>query len=232
MSKPRQQVLPLGAMLSPTLDNFVVGRNSELLASLAGVLTPALRQTCIWLQGPPGSGRTHLLQAVCNAATAAGQEALYVHDHTLLTADEWHRAANAIRVLALDDVAAWVGKVDVETRVMAIYQRMLTEGGVLLFSAEQPARGLQFALPDLASRLHSALHYEVHPLDDAGKAQVLKQQAEHFGYHLDDAVIHYWLLRGPRDLPVLLADLVRLDRASLAQHNPITIPLLKKELGY
>ena len=61
---------------------------------------------------------------------------------------------------------------------------------------------------------------------------MLRLRAEQRGYDLNEAVLDYWLRRGPRSLNVLLDDLQRLDQATLERQRLLTIPLLKEILGY
>ena len=75
-------------------------------------------------------------------------------------------------------------------------------------------------------------HFQIQPLADMEKKQLLEQRADARGYDLSQSVLDYWLARGPRDLGALLRDLDTLDAASLAQKQLVTIPLLKEVLGY
>ena len=50
-------------------------------------------------------------------------------------------------------------------------------------------------------------HFALVPLNDADKAQVLTARAQAKGYELTEAVLDYWLRRGPRDLATRVADL-------------------------
>jgi DnaA family protein len=75
-------------------------------------------------------------------------------------------------------------------------------------------------------------HFALLPLNDQGKAQVLSERASAKGYELTEAVLDYWLRRGPRDLATLVSDLQRLDQATLVQQRLLTVPLLKQVLGY
>ena len=89
-----------------------------------------------------------------------------------------------------------------------------------------------FCFADLASRLGSLQHFALQPLNDADKARLLQRRAEARGYDLSQAVLDYWLARGPRDVQSLLTDLDTLDRVSLLERRRVTIPLLKQALGY
>jgi DnaA family protein len=59
----RQLALPLQPPPAPTLDNFVPGRNIELLARLRELRAGRAPEAVLYLWGSPGCGRSHLLRA-------------------------------------------------------------------------------------------------------------------------------------------------------------------------
>jgi DnaA family protein len=74
----KQLALEITPPPDPTLENFVPGDNSELLARLQSLAGGQLGESIVYLWGEPGSGRSHLL-AACAAAgiqTADDVEAL------------------------------------------------------------------------------------------------------------------------------------------------------------
>ncbi len=226
---PRQFVLDIERPHEQLLENFVPGNNRELVHALTAA-QPGFRG--YWVFGPAGSGRSHLLRGCCLAAPESASYigcADYGSDLQSLEAALAH-AAEFGRVVAIDDVGASRGAH--EELLMQIYQRVQAEGGLLLVAHTHPAATLDFNLADLASRMASLEHYQIQALNDADKAQLLKQRAQNRGYTLSDAVLDYWLARGPRDLGALLTDLDTLDKASLTHQRLVTVPLLKEALGY
>ena len=75
MSRPRQYTLAIDLPLEQRLDNFVPGRNAELLAVLTA--QNASFQG-VWLFGGHGSGRSHLLKGACLQAQERGEQAVYI----------------------------------------------------------------------------------------------------------------------------------------------------------
>lgn len=83
---------------------------------------------------------------------------------------------------------------------------------------------------DLRSRLGWGLVYQVKPLSDAEKAVFLHAEAARRGLRLADEVVSYLLTHVRRDMPSLGAILEQLDRASLEQRRPVTLPLVREAL--
>jgi DnaA family protein len=234
MVTPRQYTLAIDHPHRQTLDTFVAGDNTELLQALR---QPGGGFSGYWVFGDLGSGRSHLLRGCALAAQQDDVTVNYVacedfaHHRQGLEA-ALHHAGQYGQLVAIDDVGAVVGDVELEALLLGVYQRLHAEQGRLLITHSRAAQGLAFATPDLASRMRSLQHFQIVPLSDDDKMRLLRGRAAHRGYELSQQVLDYWLARGPRDLGALLIDLETLDGASLARHKKVTIPLLKQVLGY
>ena len=67
-----QLLLGIAPEWVPTLDNFVAGRNVELLSALGQALSARQGERGLYLWGEAGSGKSHLLQAAVGNARAVG----------------------------------------------------------------------------------------------------------------------------------------------------------------
>ena len=114
----------------------------------------------VYLWGPTGTGKTHLLQAAVRAVGEAGTRAMYVPLAELVDADPLILdGLDRVDTVALDDVGVCAGRADWEERLFVLYNAVQDSGGRLLWSgAQSPAMGL-FALGDLQSRLAASLVY-------------------------------------------------------------------------
>ena len=185
----------------------------------------------LFLEGPPGSGKTHLLLAACADAAAGGRKAAYLplagfagHLSALLPAQE------GADLLCLDGVEAIAGHADDEEALFHFHNRARATGATLLYAASAGPRALAIALPDLRTRLAQCTRLSLPALDEPARRDVLRARAARRGLELDDAVLDYLLRRVDRDLGSLTALLDRLDRASLAAQRRITVPFLKNLL--
>lgn len=102
-------------------------------------------------------------------------------------------------------------------------------GGTVLAAGDAPPAGLALR-EDLRTRLAWGLVYEVKPLSDEERAVYLRGEAARRGLRLGDEVVQYLLSHVRRDLRSLGVILEQLDRASLAQHRPLTLPLVREAL--
>ena len=200
----KQLLLDIQPLAPATLDNFIAGSNEEALHSLRMAIDGADEARFIYLWGTPGSGKSHLLQA-CN-------DLALERDLPLSMVDDVH---------TLDDEA--------QIELFNYFNQLRASGGILITSGN--AAPTQMGLrDDLATRLAWGLVYQLHPLSDEEKAKALKTHAKERGMKLPDEVVDYCLRYLRRDLPTLMAVLNALDKWSLTEKKPVTLPMLKKLL--
>jgi DnaA-homolog protein len=227
----RNAQLALRFPLSPRarFDDFVPGRNGELIRRLRDLDAASADFQGYLLFGQPGSGRSHLLQAACHAHAESG--AIYLPLADPLVVPELLDVVEALGLVALDDLQAWLGREAEERALLALYQGLTERGGRLLVSVDVPPAALACRFADLGSRLRALGAYEVHGLDDAGRAALLARVARQRGLTLEPAVLEFWLSRSVRDVPGLLDQLDRIDEAAMAAQRRVTVPLVKQVLG-
>lgn len=207
-------------------EHFHAGTNAVALAAVQRLASDP-GAPWVYLHGPQGSGRSHLLLAASQAASAAGRRVQYLPLATLANRAAALRGVAGSEWLALDDLGALAGQPEAEHALFDLYNQTRAEGGAMLFAAESIPADLGIALPDLRSRLGACTQFALKPLDDDERRQVLKEQATARGIQLDDSVLDWLFARYARDLGALLDLLDRLDQASLAAQRRITVPFLR-----
>jgi len=217
-----QLLLDITPDWQPAIDNFVAGRNLELLSALRHALGGSSSERSFYLWGEQGCGRSHLLHACVRTATEGRRSASYAQGSVPRMVSEDVAGVVAVDDVELLDDAAQVGLFD-------LYNRMRDSGGMLLVSGTRPPLHLDLR-DDLRTRLGWGLVYQVHGLSDEEKAQALAHHAQARGFALPPEVTQYLLRHGRRDLPSLMAALDALDEHSLRLHRAPSVPLLKEIL--
>ncbi|MCK9538366.1 DnaA regulatory inactivator Hda [Dokdonella sp.] len=221
--------LPL-ALRWPAHQRFAsfVGGASAVAVELVRAAATTPSTSGLYLSGPSGSGRTHLLVAACAEASAAGRSAQYL---SLRAHAADIRGFGGSELIAVDDLDAVAGDAAAEHALFDLYNRCRAEGTTQLFAATLPPAQLGIALPDLVSRLSACTQANLKPLDEAARRLLLRERALQRGIELDDGVLDWLFMRARRDLPTLLDVLDRIDRASLAARRRVTVPFLRTLLG-
>jgi len=217
--------LPLGVRLrdDATFASFAPGANAELLAALRARNTIPL-----WLWGARGSGKSHLLQAVC---VAAGGSAAYLPLGPAGLPPEAVSGFERCRVLCLDDVDAVAGDLKWERALFSLFNDAADLGTRLIFSGAAAPRAIEWGLRDWRSRAGACVIYQLQELDEAGRVDALRLHAAQRGLQLPPETSEYLLRRTPRDLRSLLGILEHLDEASLVAQRRLTIPFIRAALA-
>ncbi len=223
-----QLPLPLAVGRHHRFENFVHGSNAEAVTQLQSLLEnkdPA----AIWLAGPEGSGKTHLLQA---ATACARDGAMYIPLRlAAASGPEMLCGLDELTFLALDDIDIIAGEDDWERELFNLFNRIRSDGRKLIFAARNPPVHSGFLLPDLASRVASAVVYRLRPLDDEQSLEALRRHARSRGLELPDPAARYLLTRITRDMSAICRWLDELDVASLAAQRKLTVPFIRDALA-
>ena len=219
----RQLALGVRLRSDAVFDSFSPGSNAELIAALQNPSVPA-----VWLWGGHGTGKTHLLQAVC--AAAADAAAYFPLDRALGLPPEALAGYETCRILCLDDVDAVAGDPAWERALFRLFNEGAELRTRLIFASDAPPRQSAWTLEDWRSRAAACVVYQAHELDDAGRVDALRRRAAQRGLQLPQETSEYLLRRMPRDLPALFEILDRLDEASLVAQRRLTVPFIRDAL--
>lgn len=224
--------LPLALRSTPDqrLETFIAPPEG-LLAQLRA-LALAAEADWLYLAGAHGTGKTHLALATCAVAQQAGRAASYVP----LMAARGHLAQllegqESFDLVALDGLEAIAGERADEIALFDFHNRARAAGIGVLYTAVDLPHEIGLVLPDLRSRLQQCARAALPVLDDAGRAEVLRDRAQRRGLILEPAAIDWLLSRTGRELEHLVRLLDQLDRASLAAQRRVTVPFLRQVLG-
>jgi DnaA family protein len=242
-SSPRpQKIEQIPLALSPRaswqFSNFLPADNQQVRDALQEfALAPAAgEQWARWLVGIAGSGKTHLLSAWVNAAAHSGLHAGYLSLKQACTVETSAAMLQGMEhhvALALDDLDVVLGRREWDEALFHLFNALHDRGQGLLLASRTPWAELieqRNILPDLVSRLRTALVYPLKPLDEEMCMQALSVRAEERGIVLTDEVVSYLRTRSSRDVHALFELLDTLDRQSLVDQRRITVPYVRSFL--
>jgi DnaA family protein len=222
-----QLALPLRLADHAVFESYL-NTGNEALVSVLAELADGRGQGC-WLWGPAATGKTHLLQAVCDRA---GDQSAYVPLRMLAHAGPGILEGLASRdLICIDDLDSVAGDAAWENALFDLCNQILDADRILLVSAVMSPRECPIDLPDLQSRLVRLPTFRVRPLGDDERVSALQLRAKHRGLDLPDDTARFLLNRSRRDMASLYDVLDKLDLAALRAKRRLTIPFVKDVMG-
>lgn len=224
--------LPLAIRLADTatFGNFHSGTNQDAVDSLR-LLAQQGGERALFLWGADGTGKSHLLQAACHAASASGRRAIYLPmSQAVLLDPEVTENLESCALVCIDDIHRTAGIEPWQHALFALFNAVVEHGGSVVATARAAPAAMPRLLPDLTSRLAWGPVYQLKLLDDADKIIVLKARALRRGFDLPDETAQFLLNRLKRDMHTLCTTLDALDTASLVAQRRLTLPFVRSLL--
>ena len=217
----KQIPLAIGPESQPGFDNFLPGANAAVLQHLGQLQLPG---TPLYLWGPGGCGKTHLLQALAARCQGSGQVVGWfdaADRQPWLLSPGWSLVV-LDRCEALDEAA--------QQGAFALFEEATAQGVQWAAAGRLPPVDLGLR-DDLRTRLAWGHVFALQPLPDAETRAALRREADRRGIFLSDEVMDFLLTRFERDLGHLMRLLNRLDDYGLAKARRITVPLVRQMLS-
>lgn len=218
----KQIPLAIDAPIEPSFENFLA--IGPALPALGQLRALAPGSTPVYLWGPRGSGKTHLLRALAASRRCLGEGVGWFDPDTAVP---W--ALDERRALIVIDECERLNAAQ-QQAAFALFVEATTEGLAWAAAGRWPPVDLPLR-EDLRTRLAWGHVFALEPLPEAQARAALRREAERRGVHLSDEVMDYLLSRFARDLKHLMGLLGQLDRFALANKRALTVPLLKQMLA-
>lgn len=181
--------LPLEPRRADRFADFVAGPNAAVLAAVEALLEEPGGN--LFLSGPQGSGKSHLLNALCNAARERGMAAFYIAPGRLPPeAAAGLQGLQVVDLVCVDDIDSVAGNAVWESALFRCFNDVRSAQGRLLVASGKRLSSLKFGLPDLASRLGWGVRMSLEPADEETRREMLRRRARSLGFELPLSLIH------------------------------------------
>lgn len=231
---PTQFNLNLKLLEQAGFDRFLVESLSNRMAldALSRIGNPDAEQS-ILLWGDHSCGLTHLLEATCLQAEQTQKMFQYIDISQVLTFNPTDVLDGLERMplVCIDNIECIAMHAEWERAIFHLFNNLRDAGHTLVMASHDQPATLQCSLPDLRSRLLGCAAFEITPLSDEKKQELLIQKAKAKGLDMSLEVARFILLRAPRHIARLFEILDTLDEASMQQQRKLTVPFVKSVLG-
>lgn len=196
-----------GDILIPdfTFDSFVVGPSNEYAYSVCKAVSNKKNlgklYNPIFIYGPTGLGKTHLMQAVGNACAEFGKKIVNVVSTRFANDFVYHLENNILAkfrekytscdVLLIDDVQ-FLGKTDrIQDEFFSIFNEIKSKAGQIIVTSDNPPNMLRGITDRLKSRFANGIIADITQPELDTKKAIIRKKCEMNDIRLNDDIIFY-----------------------------------------
>ena len=188
-----------------TFDNFVVGPSNRFAhsAAIAVSKTPGQVYNPLFLYGPPGVGKTHLLYAIANGIRKENPNANIVYikgdqfTNELIAAIqngkniEFRSKYREADLFLIDDVQFIAGKESTQEEFFHTFNKLYEEHKQIVMTSDRKPSDMLTLEDRLKTRFEWGLLADIQPPDYETRMAILKNKAKNLGLNLSDEVCNY-----------------------------------------
>ena len=188
-----------------TFDNFIVGNSNKFAhaACIAVADNPAQNYNPLFIYGPSGLGKTHLLYAITNQIKLKNPDATIIYikgeDFTNQMIESLSKSAmsqfrdkyRTCDVLLIDDIQFIAGKVSTQEEFFHTFNALYEDGKQIILTSDRPPREIKTLEDRLRTRFEWGLIADIQPPDIELRIAIFKNKIAQAGIEVPDDVITY-----------------------------------------
>lgn len=204
-------------------EDFMIGESNQ---DAVGWIDqwPEWPAPALFLNGPAASGKSHL-SAVWQSRTKAA----VINPQDLLE-NEAELLAQAAPNVVIDGVDTWLSDKQAETTLFHLYNIFKEEKRTMLLTGRAAPSHIDFAIPDLASRLRAAPCASIKSPDDTLLQNIIVKMFVDRQIQIGEAELKYLMPRMERSFKFISDIVAKSDEFALSQKRPVTIAVLRDAL--
>ena len=243
--RARRRRPPLARQLRHKLETFVVGETNKLAYSAACAVAGDSKAlfTPLFIHGPCGVGKTHLLQGICNRfnARADGATCRYVTGEQFTNEfiqavrnKTFHQFRNRYRqldLLAIDDVHFLAAKKATQDEFLHTFNAIESAGKQIILASDTHPNLVGKLNPQLLSRFVAGMVVRVDSPDQDTRIHILQRRADALKMRAPKDVLTYIATHIRGSVRELEGALVKLAAVAALENTSPTLELVRSALA-
>ena len=223
MSNPKQLTFPWNKSNKSNFNNFYF-ENSNIEAKDALLVSED-----IFLYGLEKTGKTYLLQSLCNHYFDEGKTSLLIPLKEVKDlGSQITESLESLDLICIDDVDLIAGDNSWEIAIFNLINNCLLTNCRLVFCSSFNPSNINLNLKDLISRIKKINHIEIFPVKENHLSDAIKFIANSRSINLGEREIDYLIMYSERSIANLVNIIKKLDDLSMELKRKISVPLIKE----
>ena len=237
--------LPQNYNFEYTFDNFIVGNSNKFAhaACTAVAARPAMDYNPLFIYGPSGLGKTHLLSAIVNEIKRKKPDVrvLYIKGDDFtnemiesLSKHEMSKFHNRYRncdILLIDDIQFIAGKDSTQEEFFHTFNTLYEEHKQIILTSDRPPKDIQTLEERLKTRFEWGLIADIQPPDLELRIAIIKKKAEQISIELPEDVLSFLAENLRSNIRQIEGAIKKLSAKSFLSGQEITMEMAKNCLS-
>ncbi len=204
-TKEDKNKLSTNTILNPsfTFESFVIGQSNRLAYTTALSVSkkPGVVYNPVFIYGPTGLGKTHLIQAIGNFAQNSGKSVIYATSEQFMndftynlqnqTPDRFREKYRNCDVLLIDDVQFFADKIRTQEEFFHTFNELHNSKKQIVLTSDKPPKMINGLEERLQSRFEWGLISDVTFPELETKIAIINKKCELDGIDLNASVVNY-----------------------------------------
>lgn len=224
-----------------SFETFVTGQSNRLAFAGARAVAsePGTKFNPLFIYGPSGLGKTHLLHSIAREVLAADPRFPLVYISAQQFAEEFvtalqnnrveafRRTQRTVGIWLVDDIQFVAGKDKTQEEIFHTFNYLHSLGKQIVLTSDRPPRDLYLMDERLRSRFEAGLVADVQMPDTETRCAILLSKAAHEIVDISHDVAMYLAENVPGNIRVLEGALTKLVAQASVEDVPLSIDLAK-----
>ena len=240
-----QGILPPNYKFEYTFENFIVGNSNKFAhaACLAVATRPASDYNPLFIYGPSGLGKTHLMSAIVNEIKKKQPNirVLYIKGDDFtnqmiesLAKQEMHKFHERYRncdILLIDDIQFIAGKTSTQEEFFHTFNTLYEERKQIILTSDRPPKDIPTLEERLKTRFEWGLLADIQPPDLELRIAIIKKKAEQVSIDIPDEVLTFLAENLRSNIRQIEGAIKKLSALSFLSGQKISMDLAKSCLS-
>ena len=228
-----------------TFENFIKGPSNQFAfaAAQAVAANPSGAYNPLFIYGPSGLGKTHLLNAIkieiqknhpdfnivyvdCEKFTNETITAIKT-----ATMEQFRQRYRKADVLLIDDIQFLAGKESTQEEFFHTFNTLQTQGKQIILTSDKPPKEMETLEERIRSRFEWGLMADIGTPDYETRMAILRKKAETDSFDIDDDILNYIASNISSNIRELEGALNKLLAFHNLEHTHITMDIAERELS-
>ena len=189
-----------------SFDNFIVGSSNQFAYQLAKSVAqnPGKEKgyNPLFIYGPSGLGKTHLLQSIANYAISKGKIVLCVTSEQFAndlsfhisnkSTDKFKTKYRNCDLLLIDDIQFLIGRTKAQEELFYTFEELKNKNCQIVLTNDKPPKFMTYSFEDrLISRFEGGIIANITPPDLETKIAIIKRKSQDNEMSLSNEIINY-----------------------------------------